>query len=272
MNYDLKLFKKPLPFSSGNMTLWENAYIAENVLNKHLDKSMDSGSRKWETIVNTVDWICGKKTDACSVLDIGCGPGLYAKLFDDFGLLYTGIDISPYQIEYAKQSNHQIKERVNFYQADFLKWKYTGKHDIVLLLYGIYSFFPRNERVSVLKNIKRALPPQGCVVIEVFTRNHYANRNEERDWSYIEKNGFWSEKPYLELNAFYRYDDIDLVLIQAAVINHQLRIWNSWIQTFTKESLEEELKEAGFSFIEYYGSCTGELINKDSEVICIYAK
>lgn len=271
MNYNIELLKKPYPFASGNMTLWENAYIAKNVLKKHLDKSIDSGSRKWNTILNTVEWICKQKPDASSVLDIGCGPGLYARLFYNYGILYTGIDISPYQIEYAKHSNSQLKDSVSFYMADLMKWEYTKKYDIVLLLYGIYSFFPRNERVDVLKKIRKSLSSQGCVVIEVFTSNHYAKRREEKDWIYIEKNGFWSKKPHLELNAFYRFDDMDLVLIQAAVINKQIMVWNSWIQTFSKETLEEELKEAGFRFFEFYGSCTGETLKKDSEVICVCA-
>ena len=41
-----KLLERPLPFSEGNLTLWSNAYIANNVIKKHLDISIDSGSRK----------------------------------------------------------------------------------------------------------------------------------------------------------------------------------------------------------------------------------
>ena len=46
MHYNLKLLRRPLPFQLGTLTLWSDAYIADNVLKKHLDETIDSGSRK----------------------------------------------------------------------------------------------------------------------------------------------------------------------------------------------------------------------------------
>ena len=69
MDYNLELLKKPIPFSSGNMNLWDNEYIARNVLKKHLNYSIDSGSRKLETIYKTVEWINEKFLDAVNILE-----------------------------------------------------------------------------------------------------------------------------------------------------------------------------------------------------------
>lgn len=270
MGYNFDLLKKPTPFSSGNMNLWDDEYIAQNVLKKHLDYDIDSGSRKWVTIQQTIRWIKEKFRNATSVLDIGCGPGLYANLFIKNGFLYTGIDISPYQIEYAKKHNH-YETRIKYFQSDFRNWEYKNNYDLILLLYGIYSFYPKNIRIELLKKLKKTLSPNGCVIIEVFTAKHYENRVETRDWDYFESGGFWSEKPYIELNAFYRYDDINLILVQAAKIDSSIKVWNSWIQTFSIELIIEELKLGGFKRFECYDTCTGKELSNTSETLCVCA-
>ena len=270
MNYNFELLKKPTPFSLGNMNLWDNKYIAQNVLKKHLNYDINSGSRNLETIYKTVDWINNKFVNAVKILDIGCGPGLYATPFMHKGFIYTGIDISQYQIEYAKKHNSN-KNKIKFYQADFHDWAFDDKYDIVLLLYGIYSFYPKKERIELLKKIRNSISSNGCVVVEVFTPKHYENRYEKRDWTYFESGGFWSEKPYIELNAFYRYDYIDLVLVQAAMINDSIKVWNSWIQTFSIESMIEELKLGGFTHFECYDTCTGEAFSNNSDTLCLCA-
>lgn len=103
MKSSINLFKLPEPYEPGTIYLWSDEYIASNVIKKHFDREIDSGSRKGESIKKIVRWL-SKKFETChAVLDIGCGPGLYAELLHEKGFDYTGIDISPYQIEYAKK-------------------------------------------------------------------------------------------------------------------------------------------------------------------------
>lgn len=270
MNYNLNLLKKPLPFQPGTLTLWSNDYIGKNVLKRHLDGSVDSGTRKTETLITTANWLSHINPDAASVLDVGCGPGLYAPLLCKDGMHYEGFDISPYQIAYARQHN-SIPGMTRFYRSDFRTWNSEQRYDLVLLLYGIYSFYCRNDRVAFLKKLKKNLSSGGGIVIEVFTPFHYKSRSDTADWEYIEQNGFWCKTPYLELNAFHKYEE-SLILIQAAVLNDHLELWNSWIQTFKTSSLLEELEEAGFAKVQLFGSCYGMPLTSQSEVLCVYAQ
>ena len=270
MNYNLKLLRKPVPYQPGTLTLWSNEYIGKNVLKIHLDGNIDSGSRRSIIIQKTVEWILKKFYSAKRILDIGCGPGLYAPLLCQGNLDYEGFDVSPYQINYAEKHN-SISGKTQFTVCDFRSWSSDKRYDVALLLYGIYSFYCYEERISFLKKLKRSLNVNGCVIIEVFTERHYQNRTDSSDWEFIEKDGFWCETPYLELNAFRRYNETGLVLIQTAVIDQKVEIWNSWIQTFSIDSIEKELYEAGFAYYEVYGSCFGEPYTSESEVICICA-
>lgn len=270
MKYNFDLLKRPFPFQPGNMTLWDNEYIAYNVLNKHLNKNIDSGSRKESTIVDSVQWINEKFPKKGNVLDIGCGPGLYANLLSDCGFFYHGIDISKYQIEYAL--NHSRYKDNIFETMDFRNIQLSRNYDLVLMLYGIYSFYKLEDRIHLLRNVKNSMSPDGKVLVEVFTKNHYSNRSETQDWELVEKDGFWSHKPYLELNAFYKYESIDLVLVQAAKVDDSIKIWNSWIQTFSIENIQWEFRMAGFSEFEVYSSCKGDKYFEKADVLCMIAR
>jgi SAM-dependent methyltransferase len=270
MMFSLELLKRPKPFEEGNLTLWSDDYIADNVLRRHLDGNVDSGSRKRNTIIEAAKWITSKCIEKSCILDIGCGPGLYADLLCEGGFTYHGIDASKYQIKYAIENCSS--ENVTFEIVDFRKYQPSEEYCAVLLLYGIYSLYDYNDRIELLNKIKKCLKTKGKIFIEVFTKQHYANRKETRDWEYVIKDGFWSKNSYLELNAFYRYDNLDLYLVQAAKVQDDIYVWNAWTQTFSPESLIEELKVAGFKKFDVYGSCTGEPYNEDCEVICICAE
>lgn len=271
MRYNLELFCRPRPFECGTLTLWSNAYIAGNVLKKHIDGSIDSGSRKSTTLDLSSLWIAEHSGIKADILDMGCGPGLYGNCLGKMIGSYTGIDISPYQIAYAKEHNSS-SDNTRYHVCDFHKWQTKQQFDMILFMYAVYSFYPFEERISLLNNVKGALKPGGCVMIEVFTPEHYNRRKDSSDWQYIEKGGFWKPEPYIELNRFSRYRD-DLILIQAGMISdNTVDIWNSWIELFQIQKIESELKSVGFTDFSYYGSCTGEEYTSSSEVLCVIAK
>lgn len=270
MNYDLKILEPPQPFQPGTITLWSNEYIAGNALKKHLDGQIDSGSRKTTTIDLSAKWIVSNSVAYPDILDIGCGPGLYGNQLSKMVRSYDGIDISQYQVAYAN-SHNTAKGNAHYEVCDFRKWIPLKHYDTVLLLYAIYSFYCYEERINLLKKIKNVLNPNGSIIVEVFTPEHYVGRNNSTDWQYVENGGFWSPNSYLELNAFSRYNK-RLVLIQAGIIDKEINIWNSWIQLFDVAQIEKELKLAGFSEFSYYGSCYGECFTSRSEVLCVCAK
>lgn len=61
------------------------------------------------------------------------------------------------------------------------------------------------------------------------------------------------------------------MLVQAAKINDSIKVWNSWIQTFSLESMIEELKLGGFTHFECYDTCTGKTFSNKSDTLCLCA-
>ena len=74
------------------------------------------------------DYLDIKRTSIKTVLEVGCGTGVYPikykKLFNN--LEYTGIDFSETNIEYCKQNS-----KFHFISGDFIKMKIEQKYDLV---------------------------------------------------------------------------------------------------------------------------------------------
>lgn len=266
MNFEI--LSRPKLFEKGSMDLHDNEYIAQNVINRHLDYNVDSGSRRLSVITKSVDWISDLIPKNSSILDVGCGVGIYAKLLSMNGHKLEGVDISPYSIQYAKDHFQNEYNPVSYICSDILEWEPHQEYDTVLILYALYSFFDKEQRLKLLKKLYNALKRGGKLVIEVFGHSHYRNREESRDWEYIHNGGFWRKGEYLELNAFYRYDAQNTVLIQTAAVDDIVSVRNLWIKLFSPKSLNAELEEIGITNAELYSDVCGSEYIDNGDVIC----
>ncbi len=99
----IDLQHKPEPFTPGEPLFWNDPHISSQMLRFHLDPDIEAASRHPQTIDRAVVWLIDtlslKQGD--SVLDLGCGPGLYTSRLARAGLQVTGVDYSRRSIEYA---------------------------------------------------------------------------------------------------------------------------------------------------------------------------
>jgi 2-polyprenyl-3-methyl-5-hydroxy-6-metoxy-1,4-benzoquinol methylase len=99
----LNLQIKPEPFILGEPLFWDDPHISKGMLEAHLNPAHDMASRRSQTIDRSVDSLVKTVNipQAAYVLDLGCGPGLYAQRFARRGFHVTGVDYSRRSIEYA---------------------------------------------------------------------------------------------------------------------------------------------------------------------------
>lgn len=94
------------------------------------------------------------------VLDVACGPGAFSDLFESEG--YTGIDLNPKYIAYAKKHYRGAFEQQDARALGFAE----GSFDDVLV-YGLLHHLEDSDVTSVAKGLKRVLRPGGrALVIE----------------------------------------------------------------------------------------------------------
>jgi ubiquinone/menaquinone biosynthesis C-methylase UbiE len=106
--------------------------------------------------------LCGD-VQGLSVLDVGCGPGLYAEELVARGASeLTGLDGSPTMVELARE---RVPERATFRVHDLespLDWLAPESFDLAVMALVIHHV---DNRVGVLREIHRVLRPDGKLVV-----------------------------------------------------------------------------------------------------------
>lgn len=105
------------------------------------------------------------KIKSKKVLDVACGNGKYAKTLAKETKSYTGVDISPQQIELAKNACKNQKN-VFFFVGDATKLSFADDaFDVVICTWGVSSIPTPEERKQVLKELERVTSNNGVIYI-----------------------------------------------------------------------------------------------------------
>src|SRR5512133_3667932 len=101
---DIVQRERPEPWAEGDNIPWNEPGFSQRMLKEHLSQTHDAASRRTEIIERHVVFIHGEVLGGPPgrVLDLGCGPGLYANRLARLGHTVYGIDFSPASIEYAR--------------------------------------------------------------------------------------------------------------------------------------------------------------------------
>lgn len=272
MNLDLirQLQQKPEPFTPGEPLFWNDPHISAQMLKWHLNPENDVASRRPETIQRSVDWLVatlGLKAGD-SVLDLGCGPGLYAARLAEKGLRVTGVDYSRRSIEYAMQyaAEHQLDIRYRY--QDYLTLEDANQYEAALLIYGDLCPLSPDQRQTLLANVHRALKPSGHFVLDVTTRIHRQKDGGRNSW-YVAETGFWKPGPHLVLDDGFDYPEQSIFLDQAIVIeaDGKVSVYRNWFQDYDRDTITVELEQAGFGVQSAWSDLLGTPFRDDTEWI-----
>jgi SAM-dependent methyltransferase len=267
----LKQFQeKPAPFTPGEPLFWDDPHISAQMLKAHLDPSNDLASRRPATIDRAVDWLIETLDlkPGNTLLDLGCGPGLYASRFARRGLQVTGVDYSQRSITYATLQAQEQNLEIDYRYQNYLELTDTGLFDAVLLIYGDYCPLSPEQRTRLLKNIRRALKPAGYFALDVTTPIHRQKHGSRKNW-YLAETGFWKPGPHLVLENGFDYPDESIYLDQTIVIEDRgkVSVYRNWFQDFTRDTITRELEAGGFAVQSAWSDLTGTPYAEDTEWI-----
>lgn len=251
---------KPKPFEPGERLFWDDPHISGEMLKAHLDPTTDAASRRPETIDRIVDWIVDHLglMPGDSILDLGCGPGLYCQRFHDHGLRVTGIDYSHRSLDYARRSAAESGRNITYTYQDYLTLDLKAQFDAVVLIYGDFAVFSPDKRAELLRRVRGALKPGGRFVFDVFTPSF--RPGEERSAWTAKPYGFWRPEPYLCLQNWFYYAEEELHCDQYIVIDEDftVRVFRNWDQRYTPETMAPVLREQGFARVEFWDCLAGD--------------
>ena len=264
-----RLQEPPAPFTPGEPLFWTDPHIARQMLAAHLNPDTDAASRRPETIQRSVNWLIETLAlqPGMRVLDLGCGPGLYASRLADAGLQVTGVDFSQVSIDYA----HSQRPQMDYRCQNYLELDVEGVFDAILLIYGDFCVLSPQQRTRLLAHVHSVLKPGGFFVLDVSTPALRRRAGLKNSW-YAVPGGFWKPGSHLVLEQGFAYED-DLFLDQYIVLedNGKASVYRNWFQDYTPVRICRELENNRFSIVSLWGNLWGEPLTDESDWIGVIA-
>ncbi len=265
--------QKPALYEAGNDNIWSDSHTAKSMLKAHLDTTQNAATRRMDAVEKAVNWISRQFPPQRypTLLDLGCGPGIYTERFCKKGYAVTGVDFSRHSISYAVQSANQQQLSIQYLCADYTQLHMNGKYHIITLIYCDFGVLSAIDRKKLLASVYSWLQPQGILLFDVFLPSRYDGIPESKTWE-ITEDGFWADQPCLTLHDVVRYEEDHTFLNRyIAITEDDIRQFHVWEHTFTKAELQKDLREAGFTSIAFYSDMNGKPCSEHDETMCIAA-
>ena len=267
--------KKPPIFEPGDSCIWTERYISGQMLAAHLNPDIDAASRKHETIEKTVRfWLAkGLIKPGDRVLDLGCGPGLYAGRLAAAGVQVVGIDYSEVALAHAVQQAERRNLLIEYRCMNFLELKDEEEYDAVIQVFGEYNTLSNDHRDLFLANIYRTLKPGGIFLMDVSTRELRMKDGLKNNW-YLSEGGFWRPGIHLVLEMGFDYPEDDIWLEQYIVVDQGGNATNyrCWFHDYSLETLTPIVEAAGFDVETAWGDLTGAPYDSQCDWIAVCLK
>jgi len=262
---------RPALFEPGEPHFWDDPHISKSMLEAHLNPTHDAASRRPETIDKEVIHLIAsgvlKRDD--KLLDLGCGPGLYASRFCMYGLNVSGIDISERSLNYAIAHAASNGLNIDYRCMNFFDVNYNEEFDEVLQTHGELATFSDEKRDELLSIIHRALKPGGLLIFDVTAA---APKPQEAGW-YFADGGFWRPVKHLVLEQSFTYPEAGAHVDQYIVIDEKgVIIYRTWIRHYTLDTLRPPLEKAGFQVVHTWNDLTGTPYKEGGDWLAVVAR
>lgn len=251
------------PWQGGGNLPWDDPAFSARMLREHLDESHGAASRKGHERAAQLTWLWESMPvhpDA-HVLDVTCGPGLYAVALAERGCQVTGIDFGPAAIAYARElaAASGVAKRCTFLQQDVREMVLPpANFDAALLLYGQLAVFERSEAQALLATIAAALKPGATLAVELL--NQARVDKADSTWWYTDDTGLWGERPFLHLGERTWLPEEALSVERFQILDLESGALDEIVlcdQTYRTAEMGAMLREAGFSSVEVYPAWDG---------------
>jgi SAM-dependent methyltransferase len=267
---------RPTPFQFYTADeLWTNAHTSNQMLEYHLNESIDVSSRNKGFIDRSVEWIVshfnvGNMTE---IADFGCGPGLYTNKLAERGAVMTGIDFSGNSIKYAQQVAAEKGLSINYVQANYLDFQTTSRYDLIIMIMCDFCALSPAQRKEMLVKFNSLLKPGGAVLLDVYSLNSFNQKEESATYELNQLNGFWSPEDYYCFVNTFKYEQEKVILDKYTIFEEARKreVYN-WLQYFSTDSLRAEFERNEFTIEEIYSDVAGSDFSPESLEFAIVAK
>jgi SAM-dependent methyltransferase len=253
----------PAPWSEGDKIPWNEPGFSKRMLREHLSQQHDAASRRFAVIDRHCAWIHAHVLGGrpARVLDLGCGPGLYAQRLAHLGHAITGLDFSPASIEYAREQVEGAGLDCRFELIDLRSADFGNGFDLVMLIYGEINAFQPSDARRILEKAHAALLPGGRLVLEVHTLDSLREQGQQAPTWFSAKSGLFSEQPHLCLSESFWHEEQAVAINRYYIIDaqsHDVEQMEECLKAYSEAQYRSLLAECGFVEITRYPGLAGE--------------
>jgi SAM-dependent methyltransferase len=255
--------------------LWTDPHLAQQMLKFHLDPAQDLASRNHAFIQRSVEWLNSRFELGAGrrVLDLGCGPGLYANGLAELGASVTGVDFSKNSLAYAGSKAEGRGLDVSFHYGNYLDLELQGTFDLILLIFGDFCPLGPDRRRSLLNRVNGWLAPGGRFVFDVSSSAQFEGLEESSSYEEAPVGGFWSPDPHFVFTKRFKYlPDMAYLDRYLVVEATRHREFFNWIQCYDPSGLEVELREAGWGVEATFGNVAGDPFDPEGQFFAVIAE
>jgi SAM-dependent methyltransferase len=255
--------------------LWTDDYTSKQMLNYHLNESIDVSSRNKDFIKKSEKWIAARfnVNDKTEIADFGCGPGLYTTRLADRDAKVTGIDFSHNSISYAKKIAIDKGLDIKYFAENYLDFETTDRFDLITMIMCDFCALSPEQRKLMLSKFHSLLKPGGSVLLDVYSINSFDQKDESATYEKNQLYGFWSPDDYYGFVNTFKYEKEKVTLDKYTIIeDSRKRIVYNWLQHFNQETLIKEFEASGFKIEDIYSDIAGKTFDSESPEIAIVAK
>lgn len=257
--------ERPRAWVGGGNLPWNEPAFSERMLPEHLDESHGAASRVTAERLQQIDWLWQKLKlqPGAHLLDVTCGPGLYAVELARRGCRVTGLDFSPAAIDYAGDlaRSEGVADRCRFVEQDVRQMAEAldeTAFDAALLLYGQLAVFTKAEAAALLADIAGRLRPGGRLCVELLDQAKVDKGDST--WWFTDDAGLWGDRPFLHLGERFWDEEAQMSLERFYVIHLESGELIEVLlcdQTYSAAGLKGMLIEAGFQAVDIYPAWDG---------------
>ena len=262
------------PWVEGERVPWDDPAFSERVLAEHLAQENDAASRPAAKIKKHVDWMHRQllAEKPASILDLGCGPGLYTARLAKLGHTCVGIDFAPAAIQYAIK---HAPARCSYHLADIRSAEYGGDYDLVIFIFGALNLSRPEDARLVLKKAWAALKPGGTLLLEASSLDAVDQIGNQPSMWYSAESGLFSDRAHLCLMETFWDEEQSVATERFFIVDAetgQVTHHAASTQGYDEDQLERLLEETDYSEITFLPSLTGKPEKTANDFLVITAR
>jgi SAM-dependent methyltransferase len=267
----------PEPWAEGDNIPWHDPAFSARMLAEHLSQEHDAASRRATTIDRQVAWLHETVLDGrpTMLLDLGCGPGLYAARLARLGHRCVGIDYSPAAIAHARAEADAQGLTCRYRQADIRDADYGTGFGLALLIFGEFNVFPRPVAARILAKLHAALADDGILVLEPHTFEAVRRIGEGVPVWYTRERGLFAATPHLVLAEHFWHAPAAAATTRYYIVDAAAGTVTRHAQSFqayTEDDYRDLLASCGFAQITFHPALTGEPDPTQGDLCAIVAR